>query len=606
MMLVVYLTGFFMTGYLAFSTALRWASSFNNVSIEEYSWPILLFLAYVFFLFDIGILKTFSQFKIRRYYDIIAVFLLLFLARLSIVNETSVWLDEHIQALYSTTLLPVAAGAIQHQPPGDMVLTNLGLWISGFSVWGLRFHSCLFSALAGAILFGLAKYLSGSRVFGLLCMLFFSVHQIVYKYGYEARPISLGLFMELLFLSALLLQIKYISEKRNRRSGLYLSGITLIYLSSLGLQPAFIVGLSIVFFTVLACFKREYIGTAGLLTLGLALFIPLQVFIFSLAPPRFTLTEGLNFVRTFEEFKYSNFSMLSIYYNPIGYVCILLSLIYAAILHFRRKPCDLVTVFLIFLTIFFPIALIPYFKAHIEWELLNHYLVSFLPLVFLLFAALWGHLHVQIFKLSWLSDVLSIFVFAAMAKTFEYKDRSGSMSKEHQDLKSAYKAVQESMNKEDLLLSFCLNSKNFCVQWVIAKPFYFKGTPLDSAKTVSVAVYRKALMSGTIGKNIFFLYQNEWSALDPGEKNLIGRFNKVMVYKVPTNSNPAKAVIDFLNPYVQSALAEQKIYPEALAYLIVSYEHLGDEKSRLELINIYRQGKSKDTPENKYLDELLD
>lgn len=603
-MFIVYLTGLLMTCYLILATGLGYFTHSQEFQIEEYYWPILLFLAFIFFLFDIKILKSFSNFKIRKYLDIIAVFFILLITRLWFVNEASVWLDEHIQALYSTTLLPVAAGAIQHQPPGDMVLTHLGLWVSGYSVLGLRFHACLFSALAGATLFGLTRYFSGSRVFGLLCMFFFSIHHIIFKNGYLARPVSFGLFMELLFFSALFLQIKQISEKRPAQNNLYLSGITVIYLSSLGFQPPFIVGLSVLFFAILSYFKREYLKTTGLILIGLAVFIPLQIFIINLSPPRFTLTTGLNLSRTFEELKYVNFEVLRIYVNPIGYICMALLFLYVVMLFYKSKSADFNTAFIFFLTLLFPLIAIPYFKAHVAWELLDHYLVSILPLLFLFFSVLWGHLLISKQKWPWISSLLSICIFVLVAKTYVYKDRYGLLVNEHQDLKSAYKTVRENMGQDDLVLSFCLNSENFCAQWLIGKPFYFKENPIDLAKTSSVEVYRKALAAGTIGKNIFFLYQNEWSALDPGAKNRVGKFNKVMVYKVPTDSNPAKAVIDFFSPYVESGLAEHKLYPEALAYLIASYDYLGNDKEKTKLLSIFKNEKSQSTPENWYLDKL--
>jgi hypothetical protein len=600
----VYTTGLFLMTYLVLASLAEFMTKRGPYPYTELMWLSLLFMAFSTFLPGLKNAVFAKKISIRQHADILVVFVATLALSIFFVNTFSLWLDEHLQGQYSATWLPVAAGTIQHQPPADMVFTNFGLWLLGVSVFGLRIHAVFFSAAAATALYTLTKYLSCSRLLAGFCTLFFIFHHLVFKYGYEARPVSLGLFTELLFVAAILAQLEEKSDIRNEHrfvgADAWLTGITFLYLSVLGMQPAFIVGLTIAYFSLLGLFYRKFFKPALLILAGLLLYLPLQIIILKMSPPRFNVAGAFDLGRILGEMQLSNFSVLNIYLNPIG-LCILVGLVFY-FMKFKKLD-DIKLSFLIFLSVFFPLTLIPYFKAQIEWDLMPHYLISLLPLLFLLLSALWGHLSAVI-KPKKLNTVATIIIFGIAALTFDFKDRKGSLQNDRQDLKAAYKLISEDKKAGDLVLSFCLNSENFCVEWPVAKPFYLNDAPLEKARTPSVEVYKMSLNAKVTGQNIYFIYQNDWSAVDPGEKNLIGKFNKVSVYRLPCGDNAAKAVIEFFNPFVQSALQQNRLLPEAIAYLIVSYEYLGDVQMKNKLIEIHKKLKTKNTAGNKYMEMI--
>jgi hypothetical protein len=494
------------------------------------------------------------------------------------------------------------SGARQHQPPGDMILTNLGIWASNVSIFGLRFHACLFSALAGTWVYGLTRKLSGSKIFALLCAGFFSAHHLVFKYGYEARPISYGVFTELLFIAAVLAHM-HETEQKNLRTGIYLTAATFLFLSSVGLQPPFIVGVAIVFFAVMAIEDKKYIKTGFHILAGLIMFFPIQIIIFQNSDPRFTLTDGFSITRTWEQLSLTNFVFLKTFYDPFGYICLGVFFIYLAVLFYRKKPINHFLGFIIFLLAGFPLALVPYFRAHINWPLNDYYMLTIFPLLFLLLSGFWGEIFPRI-NSRWVSVAFALLLFSMASIDFEFKDRFRSLHGERQDLKSAFHAIEQNMEEGDLILSFCLNSYAYCPGWVLSEPFYLGHLTHDLRGESSVAEYRKSLDSRKIPKNLFFMYHSGWSPEDAGTRFLLASFYQVSVYKVPTNTKPAESVIDFFTPYFQAALAKNEVASEPLAYLVASYDATGNKAKVKELLEIYKN-RPKISPDNYYLETYL-
>jgi hypothetical protein len=581
----------------------------------EILWPFFLLISWLLFLYSVIKAKSCENtFSLRSTYEILAVFLVLLAVRLWFIDAISVWLDEIFNAEKSFENFPLFAGARQHQPPADSVLTNLGLWISNISVWGLRIHTCIASALAGSLLYGLTKHLSRSRIVAAGCVVFFSFQHHVFRYGFEARPISLGLFLELMFIAAVFAQTQ---KETPWRENLYLPAMTFLYLSSLGLQPAFLVGISIVFFLFLSLFNKRHFKTCVLIFSGLLMYLPNQRAIFAAAPERFSSGEVFNLAKILEQLKIENFTVLTSFCVPWAYICGAILLLYVIQLFRKKITIDVQTVYLVFVCVGFPLTLIPYFISHINWSLNDYYLISELPLLFLLFSSLWGYVfesHNPInpaensrnFDLSflksvdWKKGILSVTEFAFASTTFDFKDRFRSMATERQDLKSAYRLIEEIRSSDDVVLSLCLTERKFCPGWLLGEQFYLKGSARNFLNPFSVVVFIDALKSRVPVRNIIFLYNQMWSMPDLGTQFRVGNFNGVSVYKIPVEKDAAETMLDFLGPAVLKAASENIIYPQGLSYLHASYSHLGDLKNKSKVLEMY-----KNRPPYVWYDDVL-
>jgi hypothetical protein len=599
---VAYKTTVLLTVYFALCTLVDYMT-FNRDPFHfyEWMWPLQLLFVAVSLRYNV---KDSQSLKIKSWIpeiDTALVFSILLIARFALMEKYSVWFDEHIQALAATTYYPVQGGSTQHQPPADMALMNTGLWLFGNSILGLRFHSCLFSALNGTAFYLLAKHISRSKFFALLTTFFFCTHHLVVRYGFEARPISLGLFMELLFLAAILSQLE--SGNKPAKEGFWLSGVTVLYLTTLGLQPPFVVSLTMVFLLLSSVVNRTHFFTAIQILTGLLVFAPLQAVIYFASPPRFTIGGIFSPQAIWSNLKIKNFFFLKEYYDPFGFVCFALLILFLLFAYLRKIKYDLTTILFAFLCFFLPLTLVPYFLGHVAWALNDYYVISLLPLILMLLVSLWRNLGTVLPQTPKYKYGLCCLIFLIAIPRYEFVNKKFKLYEQRPDLKGAYRAVEENRSQGDLLLSFCM-TEAFCPDILIAKPFYLSDDEKGLQVTPSVLIYENALKSGLKPKNVFLILSKDWQTPEPGKSFLFSKLNLVSVYKVPLKSNLAETIIDFFKPLQQSAETGNHIYPEVLSYLVASYKFLGDQKEMEKYLEIYKN-KPASLSNNDYLANIL-
>jgi hypothetical protein len=83
----------------------------------------------------------------------------------------------------------------------------------------------------------------------------------------------------------------------------------------------------------------------------------------------------------------------------------------------------------------------------------------------------------------------------------------------------------------------------------------------------------------------------------------IGTFEGVSVYKIPVDQDAATSVARFIEPLITPSLNSGVIFPEALAYLVASYDHLGDQTMKSKFLGIYKSRPS-NIKNNLYLDRI--
>jgi hypothetical protein len=219
----------------------------------------------------------------------------------------------------------------------------------------------------------------------------------------------------------------------------------------------------------------------------------------------------------------------------------------------------------------------------------------------LLFARLWGELSIK--TGSKIQIPVLLLLFSVAASSYDFKDRRHPLKSERQDIKSAYDLILKDKKENDLVLTLCLNPTSYCPGWLMARVFYFKDSPRNFLDPLSVVRFEKALKEKTPVQNIYFVYNNKWSVTDIGVNSQIGTFEGVSVYKIPVDQDAATSVARFIEPLITPSLNSGVIFPEALAYLVASYDHLGDQTMKSKFLGIYKS-RPPNIKNNLYLDRI--
>lgn len=532
--------------------------------------------------------------------DLLVVFAFILIARLLMFDVISVWLDEEVQAFSVMHFYPVQAGALQHQPPLDMLFTKLGLLVGNTSIWGLRMHAVIFSSLAATLLYWLLKNISKSMLVAFVLTLYFSFHRYTVQFGFEARPISLGLYSEVLFLG-----LMFCALRKEQINFAFLSCGTFLYLSSLGMQPVYVVVISLLFLLVLVGFDRSYFKSFLSVLIGFLLFLPLQIVILFNSPPRIVGISEFSLTRFLEQFTLQNFSFLSLYFIPWGVIA---AVSFLAVLFYQLKDKkwvpELTQLFYCgFVIVIFSGFSIAFFKSHIAWGLQEYYLISVLPLLFVAVAVAFS----VIKEKKYLKKV--IFILLSLIFVGSYNWANFAILNQRENIKDAYKFLKNQKQPSDLVLSLCLGPVNWASASLRGSVFYnddpnlSMASKLDSMFKNSGEIYSTALIAKKEMNAIYFLYYADLSDLslkldgDISEEKL----RNLKIFKIKSDKNDmAGAVIEFMKPIVDQAAQNKVIYVQAIDYLVRSYEYKNDLKNVEKYVKLYKENKKESSSE--YLD----
>ncbi|MGZ3707948.1 MAG: hypothetical protein ACXWPM_03865, partial [Bdellovibrionota bacterium] len=236
-----------------------------------------------------------------------SVFAAFFAYRLWIAPSSSLWLDENLQILTSLELPPVSAGLRQHQPPLEFALMRTIFAVAGFSETSVRLSAMVFSALGAALVGFLYVLVTEDFILAAAASLFFSFNSVVGHYGSEARPISMGLATSLLVLCACARFFK--DRMMNRAAWIQGFAASVLSLFSLGLQPPFLLfSLSAVTLAFPKFRLREKLWLVSQWTGALLVFLPVQIWIFRFAPPRFSRIGAAGVQSLANQLRWNNFS----------------------------------------------------------------------------------------------------------------------------------------------------------------------------------------------------------------------------------------------------------------------------------------------------------
>lgn len=617
-----YVTFLFTLLYAAIATAFHYITHWTvlrRMAGFEFAWllPLSILTLGVFFFERKEIKKHFQSGNLlKKNWDFILLVVGVLCLRLFNINVISIWGDEDAQAMTSYYNFPIRAGGEMHQPPLDLVLVNFAIKIFGYKAWALRIHSALFSSLAAGFLYLASKQISKSKLVAATCALLFAMHKYSIQYGYEARPISSGLFFEIIFVY-LIYSLLSDGESIFKKKYWTLAACTFLFLNSLGLQPAFIVGGTLSFLIIYSIFNRAYLQYGLAVLAGLLAFLPIQAAIISIAPPRFTKTSGLNPALFFSEFKAENFDFLTLYFEPFGYIILFFIAANVLISAIKQvRPMSAASVYLIFCLIFFIGVLIPFFRSHVSYFLQVYYVVLCLPLVFLIFADQWVRFSkLALFDFRVLKFISVGCVVASALYYFEYGRLliEKSDHPNHADQEGAFSLIKERSPEleKNVILSLCIHDIAVpgadCTSSYVGKAFYYappgvNGSPWEEP----LFEYHEALVKGDV-ENIFVLFYSNESQMSLRANHFIGEVLGLEVYHLktaPSTRSIAENVINFMEPVIQKGIKRKILYTRFLEYVVKSYEILEDKNNRLRYVNLYKNFQGFKARSN-YLEDLV-
>lgn len=555
---------------------------------------------------------TMTPRKFKENYDFILVFLAILVVRFLYLQDRSIWLDENAQGIASVTNYFVSGGAGHHQPPSDFVFTRVGVLLSGFRDWGLRFHSALFSSLAAASLYFFIKRYARSAVLALGLSALFAFHFVVVKFGFEARPISHGLFLEILFLMGFFSVLKEPETSFLADKSWFLTLLTFLYLCSLGMQPVFVVAGVLVFCFFYGRFHSNVVHrTLHPLVYGLLAYLPLQFATYKLADPRFTKVGLFSMEAFLNQIPLIHYEMVSTFVKPFLYTCVALSVLYVLFAAYKRILKIGPDLFFAFTALFFTIVLMAYFESHIAWFLNDYYLVSIFPLSIMALAVSFRQIQDPI---SWGAKSLwALAVAVVLACSWSYSWAPFHKFSEvyiQNDMKGAFDVVARDATQKPIILSLCFHQeKGWCAPFLIAEKYYtLQNAGLDIAiGKNSVDLLRSVPHLTQLG-DIYFFYYTSWSGPAPQEipnDKKIATLSGVEVYKIAGGDKVYENILSFLKPAFDASLKKGRLHSFALDYILFAYDQLHDKEQLLKYLKIYTdfQGEKNGT---SYISFLLE
>lgn len=612
--LFTYIVGLVYIAYLVVMTLIGYAL----FPIGAFSFYETIWIFAIFVLASITYLKTKKvPFPIhiqlvKKNYDVLLVFSVLLLVRLFYLQERSVWLDEDAQGTASVTNYFVGGAAGHHQPPSDFVFTRIGVLLSGFSAWGLRLHSALFSSLASASLYFFVKRYTRSLVLALGLGFLFAFHTIIVKFGFEARPISHGLFLEILFLGAFFSVLKNPDKSYLANKQWFLSVLTFLYLCSLGMQPVFVLGGALIF-----CFfyglKYKNIPEKVLhpMFIGLMAYLPVQFATYKLAEARFTKVGLFDMDAFLTQLPLIHYSMVAPYIKPFLLSFAVLTALYFFAALYKKSLQIGPYFFFPFTAAFFSIVLMTYFDSHIAWFLNGYYLVSALPLAIMSLSVGFREFGQIInFKTKYILPAsIVILVFCSVDYPLGPFQNLSSVYPQN-DMHGAYSLITQEPKPNPVVLALCINpEKTWCAPFLVAEKYYLAqnaGAEVVLGKN-SMALLLAVEDLKKMG-DLYFIYYNSWSGPIPETvpveykvKSLFG----VDVYRISGGDNVFQNMISFLKPTIDNQLKEKdRLHSYALEYVLFAYEKMGNRDMLLKYLNLFVNFKGEKVY-TEYINSLL-
>lgn len=583
----------------------------------EILWPLLFFIVLVatYLSEKKDIRRVLRRDVLKKNLLFFLVFIGLFIIRFININKVSLWLDEDGQFRSAFRVYPLYGSAGEQQPPLDYQFTAVAVWFLGFSAWAQRLHAALFSALSGALLFEWCRRILKSSWSALVLTIFYAFQFVVVQYGYEARPISLALFLEVLFLHRIYCVLQPEADDFYQSKTWSLTAVSFLYLCSVGMQPPVIVICTLFYLGLVWLFKRQHKQEFLAVARGFLFFLPIQIFITSMSGRYFKKPNGLGILDFLNEVKLDNYWAIQDYFLPIGFLAILLAILFLGRDLIRRRIRDWSSLYFFVTLMIFSSALLPLLRSRVDIFITQRYFVSCLPLIIILFCLQWKNLVELLGKYRNLIGSILITLLGIGAIPYY---RFGPLTNletvyKREDLRGLYAEIKKIQpdTEKSLLLTTGLNELGWYPQIPLTKFFYYK--KLDKNKIYelsdsSLSDYERALQKEDLRfEDVFIIHYMSWSQESLSEQNRVTFLQGLELYHIhlEKGQSPARAVADFLEPVAKKAESEGKFYISPIEYLWASYLFLHDESKINEYKNLYLKNRSSQN-KSEYIEGQLD
>ena len=147
------------------------------------------------------------------------------------------------------------------------------------------------------------------------------------------------------------------------------------------------------------------------------------------------------------------------------------------------------------------------------------------------------------------------------------------------------------------MLSLCLAQVRWCPDTLVGLSFYRvpelnKETRIKQIYSNSTQRYGEFLLNKSKAEHVFFAFYPYSSTRIDFQLNDLsqGIVKGIKIYKiaVPNESDVGQAVIDFLKPIVQIGLDHNEMYPEAIEYLVRTFEFKQDVDNVKKYLLVYK------------------
>ncbi len=596
--LFVYIVGLAYVAYLSLMTLIGYAlPPYELPSVFEPIWPVAI-LIILFFIRQKMKNYSFplSCDLILKNRDIALVFVAILAVRLFYIQDRSIWLDEDAQSNSAVTNYFISGAAGLYQPPSDFVFTRVGVLLSSFSVWGLRLHAALFSSLAVASLYFFVKRISNSVILAIGLSFLFAFNTVVFRFGFEARPISHGLFLELLFLMGYFSVLNESENSYLADKPWFLTIITFLYLCSLGLQPVFVVTGAFVFTYFYGFANRAVVKkTLHPMFYGMIAFIPIQLATYKLADARFTKVGLFNMEAFLNQLGLIHYGMISQYVRSFLLSFIVLTVLYLVSAIYKKSFKLGSDFFFVFTAFFFTTVLMAYFDSHIAWYLNEYYLVSVLPLAIFALAVSFRQAQMFIRLTSTQLSVAAITVLAFCSWSYSWAPfKNISEVYAQNDMKSGYAAIQLDSPIKPVVLALCFQKQpGWCAPFLIGEKYYASQNGGHETKVAKNSMdLLQSVQDFSKISEVYFIYYNSWSGPAPkefSEERKFASFYGIDLYKMPGGKNVFQNIISFLKPAFDAELKRGRLHTYALEYILFAYERAEDKAMLITYLKIFKE-----------------
>lgn len=303
------------------------------------------------------------------------------------ISDNSLWLDEWREFRNILRKDVLWQAAMFQQPPLAYFFRKAGVLIGGKTEFGIRISSLIGNALFLIVMYLNIRKLTKDSTYAFLSILLLGFNYWIILYSVEARPYSISLFYFAVFLYFLISEFTESRSSRTLNYGLVFA--TVFWLLSISMQPLLFVGwaTAAALLSWLVSRNTKFLGVAAGFAVALLLYLPFLTLIVESSQSYIqTSSKSLAiFLQSVYRDLYIIKSMYlnNFYYHVISLQMFLLTFISLVAPKNHKLRLRALTAF----SIIYVVIIVLLFEYKIDWTFSPRYLITTVPLFYLLFFA---------------------------------------------------------------------------------------------------------------------------------------------------------------------------------------------------------------------------